>query len=56
MTGRNDRIRIVVQKLTEAIWNLDQLQPLNEELQEEYVRIQLAREHLMKQVQKHGSA
>lgn len=54
MTDRNDRIRTIVQKLTEAIWNLDQLQPLNEELEEEYVRIQLAREHLMKQVKKDG--
>jgi hypothetical protein len=56
MTGRNDRIRTVVQKLTEAIWNLDQLQPLDEELKEEYTRIQLARERLMKQVRKDGSA
>jgi len=56
MTGRNDRIRTAIQKLTEAIWNLDQLQPLNEELKEEYVRIQLARERLMKQVKKDGSA
>jgi hypothetical protein len=56
MTGRNDRIRIIVQKLTEAIWNLDQLQPLNKGLEEEYVRIQLAREHLMKQVKKDGFA
>jgi hypothetical protein len=56
MTGRNERIRIIVQKLTEAIWNLDQLQPLNEELKEEYARIQLAREHLMKQVKKDGFA
>ena len=56
MTGRNDRIRIIVQKLSEAIWNLDQLQPLNEELEEEYVRILLAREHLMKQVKKDGFA
>ena len=56
MTGRNDRIRLIVQKLSEAIWNLDQLQPLNEELKEEYVRIQLAREHLMKHVKKDGSA
>jgi len=56
MTGRNERIRIVVQKLTEAIWNLDQLQPLNREVEEAYVRIQLARERLMKQVKKDGSA
>jgi hypothetical protein len=56
MTDRNDRIRIIVQKLTEAIWNLDQLQPLDKGLEEEYVRIQLARERLMKQVKKDGSA
>jgi len=55
MTGRNERIRTSIQKLTEAIWNLDQLQPLDKGLGEEYARIQLAREHLMKQVKKEGS-
>jgi hypothetical protein len=56
MTDRNERVRIAIQKLTEAIWNLDQLQPLDKGLKEEYVRIQLARERLMKQVKKDGSA
>lgn len=56
MNDENNRIRIAIQKLTEAIWNLDQLQPLDKGLEEEYVRIQLAREHLMKQVKKDGSA
>ena len=56
MTGRNDRIRTIIQRLSEAIWNLDQLQPLDKELEEEYLRIQLAREHLMKQVKKDGFA
>jgi ribosome recycling factor len=56
MNDENNRIRIAIQKLTEAIWNLDQLQPLDKGLEEEYVRIQLAREHLMKQVKKGGSA
>ena len=55
MTERIERVRIAIQKLTEAIWNLDQLQPLDKGLSEEYVRIQLAREHLMKQVKKEGS-
>ena len=45
MSGRNDRIRTAIQKLTEAIWNLDHLQPLEQELREEYVRIQTAREN-----------
>jgi ribosome recycling factor len=56
MNDENNRIRIAIQKLTEAIWNLDQLQPLDKGLEEEYVRIQLAREHLMKRVKKDGSA
>jgi hypothetical protein len=56
MSGRNDRIRIAIQKLTEAIWNLDHLQPLEQELREEYVRIQAARENLMKYLKKSGSS
>jgi ribosome recycling factor len=55
MNDENNRIRIAIQKLTEAIWNLDQLQPLDKGLEEEYVRIQLVREHLMKQVKKDGA-
>lgn len=56
MTGRIDRIRIAIQKLTEAIWNLDQLQPLERGLDEEYQRLQRARGNLMKYVEKAGSA
>jgi hypothetical protein len=42
------RVRNAIQKLTEAIWNLDQLEALAPELKEEYERIQLTREKLMK--------
>jgi len=55
MSGRNNRIRMAIQKLTEAIWNLDQLQPLEPDLSEEYGRIQTARENLMKHVRKDDS-
>ena len=44
----SERLRIAIQKLTEAAWNLDQLEPLTSELKEEYARIQLARANLMK--------
>ena len=54
MSGRNDRIRMAIQKLTEAAWNLDQLQPLETGLNEEYVRIQAARENLMKYLKNSG--
>jgi len=47
MVGRMDRIRLSVQKLTEAIWNLDQLEPLEPELKFQYSRIQEARAYLM---------
>jgi hypothetical protein len=55
MTGRNDRIRAAVQKLSEAIWNLDQLQPLEGGLEDEYRRLQLARGNLLKQVERRSS-
>jgi hypothetical protein len=55
MTNRDERIRTAVQKLSEAIWNLDQLQPLERELEEEYRRLQLARGNLLKHVEKRGS-
>jgi len=48
MVGRADRIRLSVQKLTEAIWNLDQLEPLEPELKVHYSRIQEARAYLIK--------
>ena len=44
MTDRNERLRLIIQKLTEAIWNLDQLEPLEPELKEQYVALQTARE------------
>lgn len=43
----SERLRTAIQKLTEAVWNLDQLEPLTPELKEEYARIQLARANLM---------
>lgn len=52
MTDRNTRTRMNIQKLREAIWNLDQLQPLAPDLKQEYERIQMARENLMKHVTK----
>ena len=48
----SDRLRTAVQKLTEAVWNLDQLEPLTPELKQEYARIQLARENLMKVIRR----
>jgi len=48
MVGRADRIRLSVQKLTEAIWNLDQLEPLEPELKFQYTCIQEVRAYLMK--------
>ena len=42
-----DRLRTAIQKLTEAIWNLDQLECMAPELKEEYASIQRAREKLM---------
>jgi hypothetical protein len=55
MIETNNRIRMIIQKLTEAIWNLDQLQPLAPDLKQEYERIQTARENLMKYVRKDES-
>lgn len=48
MTDPPDQIRTAIQKLTEAIWNLDQLQPLEPSLQAEYELIQTVRGNLMK--------
>jgi hypothetical protein len=55
MSPDSDRIRSAIQKLTEAIWNLEQLDPMALEVKEEYARIQLAREKLMKLV-KHSKS
>ena len=54
MVGRTDRIRLSVQKLTEAIWNLDQLEPLEPELKVQYSRIQEARAYLIKLIKDEG--
>jgi len=50
MSSHSNHLRAAIQKLTEAIWNLDQLDPLALEVKEEYARIQRARENLMKLV------
>jgi hypothetical protein len=52
MTDVENRIRLVIQKLTEAIWNLDQLEPLDSELKAQYELIRAARENLMKRVKR----
>jgi len=48
MDGRAERIRLTIQKLTEAIWNLDQLEPLEPDLRFQYSRIQEARAYLIR--------
>jgi hypothetical protein len=55
MSPDSDRIRSAIQKLTEAIWNLEQLDLMALEVKEEYARIQLARKKLMKLV-KHSKS
>ena len=50
MSQKADHLRLAIQKLTEAIWNLDQLVPLKPQLSQEYGRIQKARAGLMKQL------
>jgi hypothetical protein len=47
MSPDSVRIRAAIQKLTEAIWNLDQLDPMASEVKEEYACIQRAREKLV---------
>jgi len=54
MSQQNNHLRLAIQKLTEAIWNLDQLAPLKPELNVEYERIQKARAGLMKQLKMLG--
>ncbi len=48
MTEANERLRTAIQKLTEAIWNLDQLEPLDPDLRSQYELIQAVRQNLMK--------
>lgn len=44
------RLRAAIQKLTEAIWNLDQIEMMTPELKEEYASIQRTREKLIELV------
>jgi len=41
------RLRAAIQKLTEAIWNLDQIEMMAPEVKEEYAVIQHTREKLV---------
>jgi len=47
MMSNADRLHMVIQKLTEAIWNLDQLDSMTPEVKEEYAAIQRTREKLV---------
>lgn len=47
------RLRTAIQKLTEAIWNLDQIELMSPEVKEEYASIQRTREKLMTLVKYH---
>lgn len=56
MTSPNSetRLRAAIQKLTEAIWNLDQMEFMSPEVKEEYASIQRTREKLMTLVKYKG--
>jgi len=47
MMSNADRLHMAIQKLTEAIWNLDQLDSMTPEVKEEYAAIQRTREKLV---------
>lgn len=47
------RLRAAIQKLTEAIWNLDQIEFMTSEVKEEYASIQRSRERLLALVKYH---
>ncbi|HUK27630.1 MAG TPA: hypothetical protein VLV31_04335 [Candidatus Acidoferrales bacterium] len=47
MSERIEHLRVSIQKLTEAIWHLDQLGPLESELKVQYSYMQEARAYLM---------
>jgi len=47
MSSNSDRLRVAIQKLTEAIWNLEQLDSMSPEMKAEYSAIQRVRERLM---------
>ena len=47
MMSNANRLHMAIQKLTEAIWNLDQLDSMTPEVKEEYAAIQRTREKLV---------
>lgn len=47
MSSDSDKLRVAIQRLTEAIWNLEQLSSMSPEVKEEYGSIQRVRERLM---------
>ena len=47
------RLGAAIQKLTEAIWNLDQIELMSPEVKEEYASIQRTHEKLMTLVKYH---
>jgi len=48
MVDKLDRLHAAVQKITEAIWNLDQLEPLSPEMRVQYDGLQAIRAEIMK--------
>jgi len=48
MVDKLGRLRAAVQKITEAIWNLDQLEPLSPEMRVQYDGLQAIRAEIMK--------
>ena len=50
MVDNVDRLRAAVQKITEAIWNLDQLEALSPEMRVQYDGLQAIRAEIMKLV------
>jgi len=47
MMSNPDKLRVAIQKLTEAIWNLEQLDSMSPEVKEEYATVQRVRERLV---------
>jgi len=47
MMSNSDKLRVAIQKLTEAIWNLEQLDSMSTEVKEEYATVQRVRERLV---------
>jgi hypothetical protein len=52
MMSDSGRLREAIQRLTEAIWNLDQIETMSPEMKEEYASIQRAREKLVSLVKR----